>query len=67
MKLYQFAVIYNPDTTTEALKDEKPQVLVPLTTILAKDEKQGQMLAARAIPEDYMDRLDSVEIAVRPF
>jgi hypothetical protein len=67
MKLYQFAVIYNPDTTKENLKDEKPAVIVPVTEVLAKDERQAQMLAARSIPESYVDKLESVEITVRPF
>lgn len=71
MKLYQYSILFVPnktkspegkDTTTE-----KAKVLVPVTDILANDDKQAAIVAARAIPEGYVDRLDEVQIAVRPF
>lgn len=62
MKVYEYVVFYSPSEKTE-----KSKIIVPLTTILANDDKQAAMLAARAIPEDYVSRLDEVEIAVRPF
>jgi hypothetical protein len=63
MKLYEFAAVYLPDEDSNAA----PKIIVSPTTILAKDEKQALMLAARAIPEQYVDKLEFVEIAVRPF
>lgn len=67
MKLYQYAVLYHP--TEKQKKDEglSSKVLVALTTILAQDDKGAAIQAARAIPEQYVDKLDQVEIAVRPF
>ena len=35
--------------------------------VLAKDDKEVAIRAARAIPETYLDKLDQVEILVRPF
>lgn len=70
MKLFQYAVIYNPLPTEEQVKTgEKPasKLLIPITSVLANDEKQASMLAARAIPDAYTDKLDQVEIALRPF
>jgi len=66
MKLYEYAVIYHP----KKKKDEeaaKSEVLVPVTTILAADEKEVAIRAARAIPAEYAEKLDQVEIAFRPF
>jgi len=34
---------------------------------LAANEKQAQLLAGRAIPEEYLDRIDRLTVAVRPF
>lgn len=67
MKIYEFAAIYLPKEIEGQKTAEKPLIIVQPQTILAKDEKQAAMLAARALPEDYISKLDCVEIAVRPF
>lgn len=70
MKLFEFALIYRPRLT----KDEKDRgetakatLIGDITRIMALDEKAALMLAARAIPADYADKLELVEIALRPF
>lgn len=65
-RLFQYAVIFNP-TKEQAEKGEKAEVVVELTTILAKDQKEVEMKAARSIPEKWTDKLSQVEVAVRPF
>jgi hypothetical protein len=40
---------------------------VDVTRVLSNNDKEAMMLAARAIPEEYVNRLDRVEIALRPF
>lgn len=70
MKIYEYAVIHHPLATKEQQdRGEKPRsvLVVDVTRILARDEKEASMLAARAIPEDFTDKLDRVEIAMRPF
>lgn len=67
MKLFEFAAFYLPKEVEGQKTVEKAKIIVEPTTILAKDEKQAAMLAARSIPEDYIDKLDQVEIACRPF
>lgn len=70
MKLYEYAIIYRPTTTKEQQdKGEKaqPVLLMDVTRILANSEQEAQMIAARAIPETHIDKLDRVEIALRPF
>jgi len=70
MKLYEYAVIYNP-LQTQAQKDNgeapKSELIVDVTRVLSNNEKEAMMLAARAIPQDYTTKLDRVEIALRPF
>ena len=69
-KLFEFAVIYTPVANKEQRENgirPKPELLVDVTRVLADNEQQAAMLAARAIPAEYTDRLAQVEVAIRPF
>lgn len=65
-KLYEYAVIYTPPKQ----KDE-PQgravLVVDVKRVLAETDAEVSILAARAIPDEYTDKLDNVQIAIRPF
>lgn len=65
MKLYQYSAIYIPTKTEK--KEDKPEIIVPVTDVLATDDNQANILAARAIPEKYLTKLDRVQVVVRPF
>lgn len=70
MKLYEYAVIYNPLATKdqqERGEQPKSELVVDVTRVLANNDKEALMLAARSIPEKYTDKLDRMEIACRPF
>lgn len=67
MKLFDYAVIHHPKKKDKDTETKASKLIVVPTTILAKDENTALMLAARAIPEEYVDKLDEVEVAVRPF
>ena len=65
--LFQYAIIWTP--TEKQVKDEglKPKVLVPITTILAKDLAAANMIACMAIPQENKEETDQIDIAVRSF
>lgn len=67
MRIFEFAAVYLPKEREGEKQSDQAKIIVQPTTVLAKDEKQAAMLAARALPEDYVGKLESVEIAVRPF
>ena len=70
MKLFEYAVIYNPLPTKDQVdRGEKPksELVVDVKRVLSNSDKEAAMLAARDIPEAYTDKLDRVEIALRPF
>lgn len=70
MKLFEYAVLYHPKKTKKDEEDGKTvktQLLIDVKRVLANDEKEVVMLAAREIPADYVDKLSQVEVAVRPF
>lgn len=70
MKLFEYAVIYNPlPTKDQKERGEAPksELIVDVTRVISNNDKEAMMLAARAIPVEYTDKLDRVEIALRPF
>lgn len=69
-QLFQFAIFHTPVQNRDQLeRGEQPQptIVVQPTTILAKNEQEAQLRAARAIPEQYAERLDQLTIAVSAF
>lgn len=66
MRIFEYAVIYNPNEASVEKGDE-PKLLVDVTVQLAESEKHVEIVASRAIPDEYLTKLDEVEIAVRPF
>jgi len=70
MKLYEFAVIFTSRLTKaqlEAQEKPKSQLVVEVTRVLANSDQEAGMLAARAIPSEFADKLDQCEIIIRPF
>lgn len=71
MQIFEFAVVYHPEKGEKKSDDGKSQrrseIIVKPTTVLAKDQAAATLLAAREIPAEYVDKLDRVEVAVRPF
>ena len=69
-KLYEYAIIHHPKVIKDAQGNETQAadtLLKSPTHILAKSDKEVAMRAAREIPESHLDKLEEVEIVVRPF
>ncbi len=69
-KIFEYAVIHHPVATKDQQdRGDKPksELIVDVKRVLANNEKEAAMLAARDIPEAFTDKLDRVEIALRPF
>lgn len=65
-KLFTYAVIWHPNE--KQIKDgEKSRLVIEPTNILVKDLPSAQMTAAMAIPTEYKDQLDQLDIAIRDF
>lgn len=68
--IWEYAIIYTPLQTRDQLeRGEAPKavLLVDVQRILAANEAEANMYAARAIPTEYADKMQQCEIAVRPF
>lgn len=66
MQLFQYAILWHP-TEQQAKDGKKDTLAVDVTTVLAKDQRMAIMLAGRDIPDEYLEQIDQLEIAVRPF
>ena len=69
-KLYEYAVIHHPKPKRDVAGNEEPvksKLITDVTRVLSSSDKEVGILAGRSIPEEYLDKLDEVEIVVRPF
>jgi len=68
-KIFEYAVLYHPkphkvgdDSVTD------PSLLViDVKRVIANKDSEVAIMAARDIPTEYLDKLEQVEIVVRPF
>lgn len=65
-RLFQYAILWHP-TEEQAEDGKKTKILRDPETILASGPDVAQMIAIRAIPEDYQQELEQVEVVLRPF
>ena len=69
-KLFEYAVLFHPKVVKDAQGNETQgadKLVKSPEFVLAKDDKEVAIKAARAIPDEYLSMLDQVEIVVRPF
>jgi hypothetical protein len=70
-KLFEYAVLYHPKTKKnaagEVTEEKKSEVIADVTRVLAVSDAEVSIIAARAIPADFLGKLEDVEIVVRPF
>lgn len=70
-KLFEYAILYHPkekkDVAGNPTETKKSVVIQAPVTVIAVSDKEVAMLAAKAIPGEYDDKLEDVEIAIRPF
>lgn len=69
-KLFEYAVLYHPKPTKEQNeRGETPKSILVTepTVILATSDQEVSIKAAQSIGADYVEKLDDVEIVVRPF
>jgi hypothetical protein len=69
VKLYEYAVLLDEKEDRDGEVVEEAEVVVPVTAVLARDDAQAQLLAARSIPDQYVKdgKLDRLTVVVRPF
>ena len=65
-QLYEYAILHHP----RPVKDEKgvaSSIIKQPTFVMAASDKEVGIKASREIPDSYLDKLEEVEICIRPF
>ena len=68
-QIFEYAVLHHPKPRKvgdETVTDPS-ELVVDVTRIVSPDENAVAILAARGIPDAYLNKLDQVEIVIRPF
>lgn len=75
-QLFQYAILYHPKLAASKvieglgageIETKKSELLQEPKSVVAESEDEVRMLASRDIPEQYTEKLDQVEVLVRPF
>lgn len=70
LQLFEYTVLYHPKATKEQVdnrKEPNSTIIVEPARILAPSAKEAGIKASRAIPAEYEDKLEDVEVLVHPF
>lgn len=67
LSLFEYAVIMQPKVNKDGEITSEGRVIVPVTTVLVKDQAQAEVRAARDIPAEDIGELDRIMVVVRPF
>lgn len=65
-QLFEYAVLLHP-SSKENENQEPSKIIVEKTTTLATSSEKVAMEAVMSIPAEYKNRLDEIEVVVRPF
>lgn len=68
-RLYTYAVLYHPRVVKGVAGNEiqeKSSILTGPTSVVATTDAEAQIIASRSIPDNFLDKLEQVEIVVRP-
>lgn len=66
-RLFQFAVLFHEKIEKNNKEEIKSKEIISIKTILAVDEKVAVLQIAKQIPDEYQDKLQDIEIVIRPF
>lgn len=64
--LYQYSILWHP-TKQESEEGKKSTILVKPEYMMAPDQNSAFIQASRQIPDEYLEKLDQVDIMIRPF
>lgn len=65
--LFQYAILHHKVIKGESETEYETTIIVEPKTVLSKSADQVGILAARQIPEKYLEDLENVDIVVKPF
>jgi hypothetical protein len=67
MQMFEYAVWKDEKRDKDDNVVDEAKVLVEITAVLARSDKEVAMRAARDIPEEEMAHIDRIQVLVRSF
>jgi hypothetical protein len=68
LKLFQVVTLLHPKVDKDGEADQDTKIISEgIETVLAADDRQAGLLAARKISEEEIKNLSRIEVIVRPF
>ncbi len=68
LRLFQIVTLLHPKEVEKGEEQDETKIISDgIETILAQDEHQAGLLAARKIPESEIKNISRIEVIVRPF
>jgi hypothetical protein len=65
--LYEYVVVWHPTEDEHDEKGLRSKIVIPMANMLADTEKAVFMNVVKKLPEEYNDKLDQLDIIIRPF
>ncbi len=65
-RMFQYAVLWHP-SKEQSKEGQKSKMIVEPKIILGSDDKAVGMKAIKAIPAEYDEQLDQIEVVVQAF
>ncbi|RYC70688.1 hypothetical protein [Spirosoma sordidisoli] len=65
-RLFQIAILFHP-SAKDVEAGKQTEIILDPKNVLATNEDHAKTLASREIPEKYLDKLEQVEVVIRPF
>lgn len=67
MKIFQYTAFWSPTEKEQENGDKPTMIFEQVRMVLASTVEQANLHAARAIPDEWVDKLEQVTLVVRPF
>lgn len=65
-RIFEYAILLHP-TKEESDRGEISKLIKAPTHLLATSDREAAIRAAREVPMELVDKMDRVEVSVRPF
>lgn len=66
-KVYEYCLVYHPPKEDGVEQKASEMISDGIQLIMAPSSEVAQMKAVRSIPEEYVEKLDHVDVVLRAF
>jgi hypothetical protein len=67
---YEYIIVFYPIPTKDEVErgvTPKAKLLIGPEGTMASNDREAGLIAARSIPEEYVEKLEQIDVILRPF